>query len=174
MKSLNLLLSLTLCLAFLVSCSEEEDKIDPNASLIGSWNLIDMQGDGTSSVEYNGQESTSEFTVTGKDLALSTEFTEEPNNYTSSGSYTAMMKVSANGQTQETEIPMMPFILGGTWEQDGDKLIITTAGQETQEATIVELSEKVLKLKYDYEYDMSAGGMSTVYSIKGTYEFERK
>ncbi len=174
MKLLKFML-LALCMGSLVACSEEEDNnINPQSGLAGEWKASDISYAGKSSTEYQGYTSTVDFTGTGTDINLKTKFSEGPNAYTSSGSYNVMLKTTVNEMTTESEYPNPPFLLSGAWEKKGNTLIITQSGDEVQEATILELSDKSLKLQWDFADVSNNSGATSTVTVKGTYTFTRE
>lgn len=173
MKSLKFVLSLALCALCLFSCSEEEDAVSPTG-LVGSWKVTEISYEGSSTTEVQGFSSTANFTGTGTDLNLKTQFSEEPQNYTSTGSYNVQLKTEINGQTMESAWPSPPFLINGSWSIEGDKLLVVDSNGNEQEADIITLSNTTLKLGWNFAESMAQQGATVTYDVKGVYVFTKE
>lgn len=145
-------------LALFVSCTGSDDTIivDTNASpsdLAGTWNLIEESQEGKISTTFNNIPVNGDITSVGKDLDTQLVFTEGPNNFTASGSYTDVISFSIVGQSlaeQEVTIPISDFISQGTWSlSQGILTMIQNSVQ--QDVRITELTSTSLKIEIDIE-----------------------
>ena len=129
-------------LSLIYSCSDDEASTGAGDSIVGKWKLTAIDYSGTSTTEVAGQSITAQFTGTGFDMDLDIEFTENPNDYNTSGDYSIHLISEVQGQTIEQDWTNQGFIGAGTWVQDGDIITVSTSGQPDQEATIVSIDNK--------------------------------
>jgi len=154
MKSYKQILLLSLTILFISCSSDDSTPIDINAQeedLVGTWNLIEESQDGT--VSPNGIPVNGSITSVGKDLNAQIVFTANPNNYTGSGSYTDVIKITAVGQTLaegELIVPISDIINQGTWSLNAGVLTLTQNGIE-QKVNITELTAATLKIEFEIE-----------------------
>jgi len=156
MKLFKQILLLSLTLLFISCSSEDSTPIDINAQeedLVGTWNLIEESQDGIVSpndIPVNGS-----ITSVGKDLDAQIAFTANPKNYTGSGSYTDVIKITAVGQTLaegELIVPISDIINQGTWSLNEGVLSLTENGI-VQEVNITELTAATLKVEFEIKVD---------------------
>jgi hypothetical protein len=133
-------------ISFLASCKKDDDS---NPSVVGSWELIDIHSDnGVASTTVLGLPVTYTFKLQGSNYNTVTVFTDNPNEFTSTGSYTVTTTLYALGDTTTymTEVPADPTT--GEWSINGDIMTQILAG-DTTEFTILELSDAKLRLRLD-------------------------
>ncbi|MFP4342351.1 MAG: hypothetical protein ACLFQO_18035 [Cyclobacteriaceae bacterium] len=155
----------------MVSCSE--DPVEPTYSLAGKWKVTDITYEGTSTTSMAGMESSVNFTATGKSINILTEFTETPNKVTSGGSYEVLMKMNYGGTEMEMTVPGFPFIMTGDWQKNGDKIIVSHNGEE-QEADILQLDDKALKIGFNQTVVTEESGVSMEIQTKGVFVYTKQ
>lgn len=149
MKNLSILL-FTFLFVF-ASCSSDDDsnsQIDLTVDLTGSWELTSLEYEGESTIEVENQTLTISFDGFGKDFDAQVNFTEDPNELTSTGSYTLVLTTNFMGEsiTQEELIDFSDDIITGEWSlENGNQLVIVSNG-ETQTAEIISLNETKMVL----------------------------
>jgi hypothetical protein len=169
-------LLVSLAVIFL-SCGDDEDPEPTNDGLAGAWTATGIDYSGTTVITIPGTTNapiTGNFTGTGKNMALTVTFKENPATFTSDGSYTIALATTISGQTINQDYPFTGFLANGTWVQNGQVLTVTSGPNGPQQATIVEQTSTTLIMKWDYVYNISQQGSNTVMNIKGTYTFKRK
>lgn len=167
MKILFKLVFLALVGVLITNCKKDDDNF---ASLVGTWNLTDIHTDnGTSTVTFLGIPVTGTYTFHGIDYNATTTFTENPNEFVSSGDYTYLISVNYAGVPQ-TEIDTIEVssVNSGEWEINGDKLTQFIAGDSTV-LTIEELTDSKLRVRYDQDVIFEDQGIivhdkATIYS----------
>jgi len=182
MKHLKLFFyAFTLVLVF-SSCTEEE--LTNSEKIVGNWKMTDFHG----TTEATTTDPSIDMTITatsvqeGSNYNSFINFTENPNNYTVSGTMKTHMTVTTvmivDGETTtnvtEDDYDSEPTE-NGTWSIDGDKITVTTTylGQEkTTTATIQELSNTVLTIKsYDViNTEVDGVTSNTIIEFYQTYE----
>ena len=155
MKVLKFVSVFCLTILFISCSSDDSSPIDTNAQaddLTAIWNLNEITQEGTITTDVQGVPVQSTFTSFGKDINAQVEFKQNPNNFTSSGSYTSVVTISLLGQsnTQEVSVPIDDFLNQGTWSLNNGVMTISQNG-ETVEANVIELTNTSLKLELEDE-----------------------
>ncbi|WP_323787666.1 hypothetical protein [Psychroserpens sp.] len=152
MKKLHVLF-IALALVF-TACSSDDNNTnndpgdgDVNGELLGLWNAVDVLYTGDTVVEVAGQTIVTDFVGESYDVDFTLEFTENPNEYVSEGSYSVELTSTTLGQTQVFDVPNLEFIGDGTWTRDGNE-ITTMANGDEGVMTILELTATTLRLGY--------------------------
>lgn len=139
MKKFTLLL-FALSMGLFVSCSNDDDSTTPiDESLIpGTWSLTGISsenGSVTATADALPLPVSGSYTVSGKDITAQVTFTEssteDPNTFTSSGGFTIEAEATfptLDPITFEETIP--DFIGSGEWRVEGNRLIISSEGEE--------------------------------------------
>ncbi|MBW1294342.1 hypothetical protein [Aquimarina litoralis] len=178
MKKLILLLFLVSTTAF-VSCGNDDDSvsIEIDESLIpGDWNLTALTVDnGKTTTVAQGQSTTVDYTTVGKDFTMETSFIDstDPNTYTSSGGYTAVITQNFVGQETTQEQPITDFLGSGEWRVEGNMLITTTSGVE-QAAQITALNSETMSLKIEINESLEISGASVTTTGTLNYTLTRQ
>ncbi len=152
----------------LFSCGNEDPKPD---GLIGSWFLttLDYEGFTTSTAMGN-----TNFKGFGKDMDMTMTFSENPNKFTSEGSYTIELTINAPGQTITEDLTYDTALSDGTWAVIGNTLTVTSAGV-AQDVTIISQTSTTLELGIDSEESQDVEGLGSVStSVQITYTLVRK
>ena len=160
-------------LSLCYSCSDDEEAAASDG-IVGQWKVTAIDYSGTSTTSVAGQSFTADFTGTGFDMALDIEFTENPNDYNTSGDYSIKLTTDFMGQTTEIDWTNQGFIGAGTWEQNGNVITVNTPGQPAQEATIISVDASELVLAWATVQTQMQQGVTVTYDVMGTYTFERQ
>ena len=158
--------SLTLiCLTLLFLSCSEDDPIGVNTlenQLVGTWKLTEITQEGTTTTDLQGVPITSDFTSEGKNINAQVTFTQNPNNFTSSGNYTSVVTITFLGQgtTQEIPVQIDDFLNQGTWSINGSELTITQ-NSEAQTAIITEITDTTLKFEIEVNQEVVAQGITS-------------
>ncbi len=154
MKIIFKIICLTLVVISLTQC--KKDPVDNGLS--GQWKMTDIHcDDGTSITDPGGFNIESTYNFHGTVYNALTTFTENPNEFTSSGSYTASYTTVTLGipSTQIIDIPV--FQGTGQWSINGDTLIQVFGGGTTK-LIILEKTASKLRLRDDLNVDLDNGG----------------
>lgn len=173
-KSFKLVLAIAISTLCFTACSEEEDTVNPQTGLVGSWNVTEISYEGSSTTIMQGMSTTADFTGTGTDLNLKTQFTDTPQAYSSSGTYNIKMVTKYSGQSVESEWASPPFLMNGSWTVEGNKLTIVDANGNTQEANIISLNENTLRLGWDFAETSTVQMGSVSMEVKSIYVFSKE
>jgi len=187
MKTIGKLCMLVFVMTSLIGCSTDDDNTNStSSSLIGTWSMIEFDYEGSTSFSAQGQSSSSSFVGTGQNFDYNITFTENPNEYTASGSYDVVLDFTSNG-TQQTETTSINDVqTEGTWERNGDILAIdgdfvevnsdipTVGGTTMGEVTILELTETTLRLGQEVVQDTSENGISVSIDLTAEIVFVRQ
>ena len=134
-------------LIFVFSACNKDEGSPTDGNIVGTWRLTDVHSDnGVSETTIAGQTYTSTYNFHGKDYAISTTFTENPNEYTSTGSYTVITNVTLAGQTTSDTTSVDASAGAGKWSINGNMLTQIYAG-DTSTFEVLELSNSKLRLK---------------------------
>ena len=166
MKLTKLLFALTLII-FITSCSDSDDPTPSNSEIIGSWNMIGFEYEGTTTTEISGVSFTTSFEGVGIDMDLTLEFLQENSAYNTNGDYGIELTTTFQGQSVSTTAYNNGFVGSGTWAVDGNTISVDNGSGISQDMQIIELSGTTLKIGYTF----SGAGLPA--DIEGTYTFER-
>jgi len=114
----------------LVSCSSDDDSTQNDESSIeGEWELTSMEMEGTAEYTMEGIPFPIVFTFEGYgiDIDSQTVFEVNPNTVASFGTLTLVMSIDMMGETTTEEMPIdfSEYVSSGSWQIEGDQLIIT-------------------------------------------------
>jgi len=160
MKIFKLLL-FTALISLTISCSKDDDKPSQqnNGDIVGVWKGTTVDYSGTSETSGQGQNITSTFNGEAYDVNYTLTFTEDPNKVVSDGSYSVELTTTTNGQTVTQNLEGLEFLSSGDWAISGNSLSVTV-NNETDDMTIVQLSDDTLVLKGQDITTMSQGGFT--------------
>lgn len=164
MKIFKLLL-FTAFISLTVSCSKDDDKPSQqnNGDIVGVWKGTTVDYSGTTTTSGQGQTITAEYVGEAYDVDYTLTFTDNPKEVTSEGSYSIELTTTINGQSTTQNLEGLEFLSSGDWSINGNKLVINV-NNDTDEASIVELSDNNLVLKGVENQTLSQGGF-TVTSV---------
>lgn len=114
---------------FLFSCDDDDSTSSSSTSndLIGNWEMIGMNYNGTSTSNVSGQSFVTNFRGVGKDFDYTMEFTENPNEFSAEGTYTIALEYIFSGQNFTQDVPVQVNSTRGDWSLDG--MTLTTSNQ---------------------------------------------
>jgi len=165
MKKLGLLF--TVFILILTSCSSDSsDSPVISASIVGEWIATALDYSGTSSTTIQGQSVIADFVGEAYDINYTVTFSENLNTLVSEGNYSLELTYTILGQTTTENVENVQFLEDGTWEQNGDELIVTNNG-ETTAFDILELTANRLKLGLETVEEVTEQGAvitSTIYA----------
>ncbi len=151
-----------------------EDTNDNPPNIIGMWEVISIDADGTSSVEIAGQTIETEFIGEGIDLNYTVAFTEEPNEVTADGDYNIELTTTVAGQSITETIPGILFIDSGSWMIDGDQITIITSNDIENTGIITTLTETALTIEVvDTEVTIEQQGIETIAIVNAIVSLQR-
>ncbi|MBU3822971.1 hypothetical protein KO566_12945 [Flavobacteriaceae bacterium XHP0103] len=170
MKKINLLF-IAIILVF-ASCSTEDASPEISSNILGDWNAVSINYTAETTTTFSGQTLTNNAVGEGYDINIVVTFSESPNTVVSQGNYNVHLTSTVLDQTYTQDVVGPEFFQDGTWEQNGNKLIVTAQG-ETSEATIEKLTDSELELYIDTTEDLSEQGATIISKIKARYKFTR-
>jgi len=156
MKIIGKFILLTVVAISLYNCDKDENT---SSHIAGEWRLTDIHTEDGISIIF-GDTSLYEFHGTAYNMV--TTITENPNEFSSAGTYTYEL-TSPFTQTQTVSA----FPGTGTWSINGDTFIQTFAGNTT-ESEIIELNDSTLRLKQHIDTDIT--GIRNIATIYQTFE----
>lgn len=173
MKTIGKLCMALFLITSLVGCSSDDDGgNDTSASLVGTWAVTSLEYEGSTSFDFLGETVNTDFNGVGQNFDLDITFTENPNEYTTEGSYDVVLDFTVNGMT-ETETTSVDNLEGeGTWERNGNILLIDGSiididvdvpladTMEMGESTILELTETTLRLGQEVTQEVTQEGIT--------------
>ncbi len=157
----------------LFSCSDDEAPLPTSEGMLGTWSVTAISYKGSTTTTVSGVSIKADFTGTGKDMDLTTTFSENPNTVTSEGSYTIVLTTTMLGQTTTEEYPFDEAVIDGTWTLEGRTLTITN-GAITQDATITRQTSTVLEVKIKLEETESDPNFTVTTKVDAVYTFEKQ
>jgi hypothetical protein len=170
MKITKLVL-LSLGVIFL-SCSDDEAPLPTSQGMVGTWTMTAVDYTGTSTTTMQGVSYKADYTGTGKDMTVTTAFTENPNTVNTEGSYIIVLKTTVMGQSTTQDVPFDEVVVDGTWTLDGRTLTITgDVGPQT--ATVLEQTSTSLKIRMDVKESVTSQDITVSTDIQITYIFKK-
>lgn len=177
MKITNLLF--VLAFFMLTACGGDDNIVNPDATLIGTWELEEFSVDMTTSTEFSGQTTEAVINLEGKDLDYELTFSETA--YTTAGSYGYAGSMEVDGNKSSLDESVSNVTGNGTYSVADDELTSDGAffdfefqgfnfdavqGEVT--AKITKLSDKELIFSEDKEetIDQNQGGVSISVTTK--------
>lgn len=149
------------------SCSKDENNIN-SGSIIGQWRMTDIHiDDGVSETTFLGQTINATFNSHGTDYNTTTTFTENPNEFSSEGSYTVITNLIILGQTTSDTSVVDAYTGTGTWSINGNKMTQIFAG-DTSTFDILELSDIKMRLKEKVNTTVQDTSLGLIIHEEGT------
>ncbi len=143
--------------------------------LVGTWAVTGIDYEGDSETVNQGTAITSTFVGEGFDMDLVIEFTQNPNEFKTSGDYSIKLTTTSQGQTYETDVTNNGFINDGEWTKSGNEITVTsTLNQEEQTATILELTETTLRIAWEFSEVTQLQDGSVTVNTMGEYTFTKQ
>ena len=180
----KILFTLAIGLATLTSCESDLVNLPPNDSvgsgvtsgnLVGSWKMISLNYNGATVTTVQGVDVTADFVGQGSDYNYVMEFSEAPNNYSSTGTYDIALATTISGQTSVSNSDDLNAASNGTWDKNVNVLTFTNASNnnEVSDATIDILSDTTLKFTSSITKNVSQQGVNVVTTTNSVTIFER-
>ena len=130
MKKIKLLHGILVGLLILSSCSSDDDSNSNSSSIIGTWKtirVVDVCSTGSEEIyDYNSCQQT------GRVI------------FYENGTFSGTGYELTNGNCEQIDSST------GTWLLNGDNLIITTEGEQTENYTLLELTNNILKFRGEF------------------------
>ncbi|HNP67214.1 MAG TPA: lipocalin family protein [Aequorivita sp.] len=160
MKIFKLIL-FTAFISLTISCSKDDNNpaLENNGNIVGVWKGTTVDYSGATETSGQGQNISATFNGEGYDVDYTLTFTENPNKVVSDGSYSIELTTTANGQSTTQNIENLEFLSSGEWSMNGNTLNVTV-DNETDEITIVQLTDDTMVLKGQEVQTMSQGGFT--------------
>ena len=187
MKITNFLVLLTLFI--LTACGGNENNVNPEATLTGTWELAEFTANIETSTIFSGETTEAVINIDGKDFDYRLTFSET--DYTTEGSYGYEGDMDVAGNKSSFDLAVSDVTGNGTYTLVDDELISDGAffklefqgmnlevGQGETKARITKLSDTELIISQDEETtieDTQAGFSVTVTNkIVGQSVWKRK
>ncbi|HXR80897.1 MAG TPA: hypothetical protein VN763_08265 [Saprospiraceae bacterium] len=156
MKRLSLLCLFGILMLIHSSCNKDENN-EPG-TIPGTWKITDIHiDDGISAVTVAGQTIAYPYTIRGKNLNTSTTFTENPNEYTSTGYYTSVTVIDYSGIKDTTEVLITASPGTGTWNLNG-ATFTEMFGGNTYVHEVLEFTQSRLELRENIDITSNNNG----------------
>lgn len=175
MKNIKFLFYALSFLLIFSSCKSDDDDDDSTTdinNIVGNWKIVDAHGTTEYTTIVSGQNFIINFVYEGNNYNSFVEITENPNEYSSTGSFTNHIVTTTQGQTTE-EDQEIDTVENGTWEIEGDQFIRTEQGQtESDSHTILELTATTFKTRTNISREETINGTTgiSVIEVFQTYE----
>lgn len=187
MKTLSrLFIALFITTTFIGCSSDDDGGNDTSASLVGTWNITSLVYGGENTFEVLGESSSSSFQGVGQNFDASVIFTENPNEFVSSGSYDVVLDFEVEGVSETTTTSIDNFQSEGSWERNGsilsfegslvevDTTVPVVMGSNMNDATILELTETTLRLGQVVSQEISEDGITVSINFTSETTFTRQ
>lgn len=172
MKILKLIL-FTALISLTISCSSDDDNVNlNNDGIVGVWRGTGVNYEGTSTTTMQGQSFAADYVGVAYDINYTLAFSENPNKVVSEGNYSIELTTTYMGQTTTQNITGLDFLSDGDWTLNGDILSITV-DNETQNATIIELTPNKLVLEANESTTVEQNGATTTSTTHIVMTFDR-
>ena len=160
--------------AIIFSCSEDDSALTNN--IIGKWKVVSIEYEGMYTFEIDTLNviNTSDFTGIGEDMDLNIEFSKNPNDYISSGSYNVKLILDAQGQMVEANLYNQEFIGTGSWNIDSETIVLTEVDKDPQSVSVVSVDESILVLEWKSIQAYTALGATETYDFIGFFTFNKQ
>lgn len=181
---IKLFLVVLLAIPLFDSCSSDDDP-GSDGSLLGDWQMTNMDYDGETETNFQGIPITTTFEGVGKNLDVVMTFTESPNEFVTSGSYDVELTFSVFGQTETETTSIEDFESDGTWSLAGEKLTLDGSlfalsfddepvNDDSFEVTIEELTQTTLRLSMKATEEFTQDGVDVSATITSSLVFTRE
>ena len=174
MKILKILFITVLTIS-IVSCGDDDDAgndVGGSVDLIGTWNAVSVNYTGTTVTEANGVSIQADFVGEGMNIDYTLNFTSNPNELTSEGSYDIELTTTILNETTTQTFTDIEFASTGEWLLDGDQMTVTADGVTTI-ITVVELTATSLILNIIDVQTQNTGGATITITTDSTLVYNR-
>ena len=143
-----------------------------SADLIGTWNAVSVNYTGTTVTEANGVSVQADFVGEGQNIDYTLNFSSNPNELTSDGSYDIELTTTFLNETTTQTFTDIEFASTGEWLLDGDQMTVTSEGVTTI-VTVVELTGTSLILNIIDVQTQTANGTTITITTDSTLVYNR-
>lgn len=178
---------LVLCTVLaLASCSTDDNggSSDTSGDIVGTWEMVTFDYEGTSTTEFDGETFTADFVGVGQNIDYTIEFTENPNEFSGQGSYDIELSTTIAGQTTTQVESINDTTSTGSYEISGNTItfdgvlvsagsMAPTMGTEGSVGTISELTDSTLVLTQEATEMQSVNGATISITIVSETVFTR-
>mgnify|MGYP001069225898 CR=1 FL=1 len=158
----------------ILGCDNEDDNTAEQSNnqnqLIGNWVAQDMTFSGNPTLTIQGVSLPADVNGEPYDIDLSLEFTENPNEYTTDGTFSVEVTVSALGFSETDNLENLSIIPDGIWEINNQTITFSSI-QESLDLKITELTLDTLTLSGVIEDTVDLEGTSNDVAIDVVFEF---
>ncbi len=149
---------LAMTIVAFAACNKDDDSTAAD-NLPGTWKMTDIHTeDGTSIITIQGIPLSLDYSSMGISYNTTSTFTENPNEYTSEGTYVARTTIATPGTPTVRDETIDAFPETGTWSIKDDTLTQVLSGQ-TMVSEILELSKSKMQLKQNVDFSYNAEGL---------------
>jgi hypothetical protein len=129
------------------SCNKDDDDPVKSGSIVGQWRMTDIHSNnGIVESKFFGEVYNATYSFHGEDYNYFTTFSENPNEFSYTGSYTSLFELESEGQFEHDTSIVDANPGTGTWSINGEKLTQIFDG-DTTTFDILELSDAKLRLQ---------------------------
>lgn len=148
----------------ILSCSDDSESIAVDVEseiLVGSWEITGITQDGTLATEVEGVPIKADFSAYGENIEADIVIDDNPNSFSSSGSFVNVItvKILLQSVTRKTPIQLNDFLKQGTWVNNGG-VISLSQNNATQEIKVIESTSTTLTLEMEIEFDVDTQDFS--------------
>lgn len=184
MKNFIKTLSIFCITISLISCNTDDDSgSETTGDLVGDYEMVSFSYEGTTTTTLEGQSAEADFSGIGQNIDYTIEFTENPNEFATAGSYDIELSTTVAGQTTTMVQPINDASSNGTYTRTGNTLTLegtllstgnTIGGNATAgEATISELTDTTLILVQETSQEQTINGATISISLTAESVFTR-
>jgi len=149
------LILLFLSISLLIACSDDQDGVTDisNDDIVGIWNITKSEFSGTATATVQGIPVTGSAKGSGKNYDLTLTFKENPNEFNFEGTFTSVVEISIQGQTQmvERELNSLGDVTVGTWKIENNQLFSENDGVTSEALPIESISSNKIVVKIDID-----------------------
>lgn len=166
---------LLICVSLIVFyCKEDEKPSFDESMVVGEWEAMSLDYSGTTSTTFLGFTIGSTYTGEMLESDMVVEFTKEPNQFLTTGSYTVKLTTTIEGVSETEEIELPNIFFPGTWKlEGGNKMIVTSAGADPQEATIEQLDATTMVISTTVTQTTEDSGFTITNETHAKYQLKK-
>ena len=180
---------IALSVVMLMGCSSDDDggSDDTSADLVGTWRITSLTYNGDVTTEFQGTSTSSTFDGEAINIDAIIVLTENPNEFTGSGSYDVVLTSETAGQSTTQTVPIDDFESEGTWSRSGNTLstngsLVSVSSpadvfgdmMTSGDSTIEELTETTLRLSNSDSQEITQDGLTLSTTANSTVVFTRE
>lgn len=149
----------------MVSCSDDDGGGQTTSGdIVGTWEMSAFSFEGSTTYEFDGETHTEDYYGVGKEMNdVLLTFNEDGTVTTNGKTFTVEMTWESEGEEITEEYPTETIINAGTWEKNGNTLILTEPDGNITELNIEKLNNTTLHITGDIEE--SSTGINGMMSV---------